>query len=137
MELHNVETRVVHTNGRSFRKSRESIPPSPDAQGAMLERDPSRGPYLHTLHSPFRRAVSFSSLFLMPRSIWLGTIWQILAKEKRRCSSLSLPVGEIVFVMYKEIHGGDSSFAAEVLFHLNMVKTCQFHRESTGLSICR
>lgn len=65
----------------------------------------------------------------------LHTIWQILAKEKRPYSSLSLTVGEIVFVMYKKIHEGDTVFAAEVLFHLNVVKTCQFHTESSVLSI--
>lgn len=48
MELHSVETRVMHTNSRSFRKSRESVPPSPDAQGVMLEWTPPEDPiYIH------------------------------------------------------------------------------------------
>ena len=38
--------------------------------------------------------------------------------------------------MYKEVGEGDTVFAAEGLFHLNMVKTWQLHTESTVLSIC-
>lgn len=57
-------------------------------------------------------------------------------KQHRPYSSLSLPVGEVVFVMYKEVHEEDIVFADEVLFHLNMVQTCQFHTEFTALSIC-
>lgn len=92
-EFYNVD---VLTNSRIFRKSRKSVLPSCDAQGVMLEWDLSRGPYLHTPHSPSHRNSSFSSVFPEPRIVWVGTIWQTLAREKRPYSSLSLPVGEIV-----------------------------------------
>lgn len=88
------------------------------------------------LYSAFLRAISLSSIIPMPRHICLGTIWQILAKEQRLNVSLSSPVGEAVFVMYKEIHEEETAFATEVFFHLNMVKTCQFHTQTTLLPMC-
>lgn len=102
-----------------------------DAQGS----DVGMGPILKAplLDSPFLRPVSLSSVFPMLRHHCLGTIWQILAKEKRLDISLSLPVGESVFIMYKEIHEEETVFAAEVLFHLSVVKTCQFYTQPTGL----
>lgn len=125
----------VLTNSRKFRKSRKSVLPSSEAQGMMLEWSPSRGPYLHPLHSPSHRNSSFSCVFPEPRSVWVGTIWQTLAREKRPYSSLSLPVGEIVCY----IQGGTRGrycFAAEVFFHLSMVKTCEFLADSNVLNIC-
>lgn len=55
-----------------------------------------------------------------------------MAREERPYHSLNLPVGE---VMQEDVHEGDTGFVAEMLFQLNMVKTCQLHTESTVLSI--
>lgn len=102
-----------------------------DAQGS----DVGMGPILKTmlLDSPFLRSISLSSVFAAPRHICLGTIWQILAKEKRFDISLSSAVGESVFITCKVIHEEETLFAAEVLFHLSMVDTCQFYTQPTGL----